>query len=84
MKNLILHNWAVKITSLVLAITLWYLIKKNVETTPLPSNQMPVVQFLPAPQASGETPDSIAPATAPVKSATPEKKKDHAKQQNNH
>src|SRR5947208_12233423 len=34
MKKLILKNWQAKIISLLLATTLWYLIKKNVATTP--------------------------------------------------
>ena len=34
MKKLILNNWRAKLTSLLLATTLWYLIKKNVATTP--------------------------------------------------
>lgn len=38
MKKLILNNWRAKLTSLLLAIALWYLIKKNVTTTPLPSD----------------------------------------------
>jgi YbbR domain-containing protein len=37
MKRLILKNWRAKLISLLLATTLWYLIKKNVATTPLPS-----------------------------------------------
>src|SRR5712691_11395156 len=37
MKKLILKNWRAKLISLLLATTLWYLIKKNVATTPLPS-----------------------------------------------
>jgi YbbR domain-containing protein len=37
MKKLILKNWQAKIISLLLATTLWYLIKKNVATTPSPS-----------------------------------------------
>ena len=37
MKRLILKNWRAKLTSLLLATTLWYLIKKNVATTPSPS-----------------------------------------------
>ena len=31
MKTLILNNWVAKIASLVLASTLWFLIKKNIE-----------------------------------------------------
>jgi hypothetical protein len=31
MKNLILNNWVAKVASLVLASTLWFLIKKNIE-----------------------------------------------------
>jgi YbbR domain-containing protein len=34
MKKLILNNWQAKLISLLLATTLWYLIKKNVATTP--------------------------------------------------
>jgi hypothetical protein len=30
-KNLILNNWVAKVASLVLASTLWFLIKKNIE-----------------------------------------------------
>jgi YbbR domain-containing protein len=37
MKRLILKNWQAKLISLLLATTLWYLIKKNVATTPSPS-----------------------------------------------
>ena len=33
MRNLILHNWLAKILAFLLAITLWTVIKKNVETT---------------------------------------------------
>jgi YbbR domain-containing protein len=32
-KTLILKNWRAKLISLLLATTLWYLIKKNVATT---------------------------------------------------
>jgi YbbR domain-containing protein len=39
MKRLILNNWRAKLISLLLATTLWYLIKKNVATTDLPSEQ---------------------------------------------
>jgi YbbR domain-containing protein len=38
MKKLILNNWHAKLISLLLATTLWYLIKKNVATTPSPSD----------------------------------------------
>ena len=38
MKRLILKNWRAKLISLLLASTLWYLIKKNVATTPSPSD----------------------------------------------
>jgi YbbR domain-containing protein len=38
MKKLILNNWPAKLTSLLLATALWYLIKKNVATTPSPSD----------------------------------------------
>ena len=37
MKKLILNNWRAKLISLLLATTLWYLIKKNVATTSSPS-----------------------------------------------
>ena len=37
MKKLILNNWRAKLTSLLLATALWYLIKKNITTTPSPS-----------------------------------------------
>ena len=30
----LLRNWRAKLISLLLATTLWYLIKKNIETTP--------------------------------------------------
>src|SRR5438045_440423 len=40
MKKLILNNWRAKLTSLLLATTLWYLIKKNVATTPSPFDQL--------------------------------------------
>ena len=36
MKNLILNNWLAKCVSLVLAIVLWAVIKKNTETTRSP------------------------------------------------
>ena len=39
MKKLILNNWRAKLTSLLLATTLWYLIKKNVATTPSLSDE---------------------------------------------
>src|SRR5947209_19002388 len=39
MKKLILKNWRAKLISLLLATTLWYLIKKNVATTPSPSER---------------------------------------------
>jgi len=41
MKRLILKNWRAKLISLLLATTLWYLIKKNVATTPSPSDSTP-------------------------------------------
>ena len=34
MKNRILNNWLAKCVSLALAIVLWAVIKKNIETTP--------------------------------------------------
>jgi YbbR domain-containing protein len=37
MKRILLKNWQAKLISLLLATTLWYLIKKNVATTPSPS-----------------------------------------------
>jgi len=37
MKKLLLKNWHAKLISLILATALWYLIKKNVATTPSPS-----------------------------------------------
>ena len=42
MKKLILKNWRAKLISLLLATTLWYLIKKNVATTPSRSELRPV------------------------------------------
>jgi YbbR domain-containing protein len=39
MKRLILKNWRAKLISLLLATTLWYLIKKNVATTASPSER---------------------------------------------
>ena len=33
MKTLILNNWVAKVASLVLASTLWFLIKKNIEAS---------------------------------------------------
>jgi hypothetical protein len=35
----LLQNWRAKLISLLLATTVWYLIKKNVETTPSPSGK---------------------------------------------
>jgi hypothetical protein len=32
----LLNNWRAKLISLLLATTVWYLIKKNIETTPSP------------------------------------------------
>ena len=37
MNNLILNHWLAKLVSLALAVVLWAVIKKNIETTPLPS-----------------------------------------------
>jgi YbbR domain-containing protein len=41
MKKLILNNWRAKLISLLLATTLWYLIKKNVATTLSPFDNAP-------------------------------------------
>lgn len=43
MKNLFLNNWGAKLVSLVIATILWFLIKKNIDTTstsykPIPTN----------------------------------------------
>src|SRR5262245_15419325 len=48
MKKLILNNWRAKLTSLLLATALWYLIKKNVATTPSRSefNDRPAAEEL--------------------------------------
>ena len=35
----LLNNWRAKLISLLLATTVWYLIKKNIETTPAPSGK---------------------------------------------
>jgi YbbR domain-containing protein len=35
--RLTLNNWRAKLISLIVATMLWYLIKKNLETTPSPS-----------------------------------------------
>jgi hypothetical protein len=40
----LLQNWRAKLISLLLATTVWYLIKKNVETTPSPSGKSPMEQ----------------------------------------
>src|SRR5437588_5374722 len=37
--RLTLENWRAKLISLLLATTVWYLIKKNIETTPSPSGK---------------------------------------------
>ena len=42
MKNLILHNWGAKLVCLLIATTLWFLIKKNVETNLRPEPQRPI------------------------------------------
>jgi hypothetical protein len=34
MKAIILHNWKAKLSSLILGVALWYLIKQNVARTP--------------------------------------------------
>ena len=71
MKKLILNNWAVKVTSLVLAITLWYLIKKNVEPTPSLSDAMPIVQL--------QQPMQFQQVPPPAPIPTPAEKKEHAR-----
>ena len=38
--RLTLENWRVKLISLVLATTIWYLIKRNITTTPSPSETL--------------------------------------------
>ena len=35
----LLKNWRAKLISLLLATTVWYLIRKNIETTPSPSGR---------------------------------------------
>ncbi len=40
MKNLILNNWLAKILSLMLAIAVWFLIKKNVEGPAMPKGYL--------------------------------------------
>ena len=45
--RLTLENWRAKLVSLLLAIMVWYLIEKNVETTPSVSEKptrMPITQ----------------------------------------
>ena len=37
MKSLILNNWQSKLVSLVLAVVMWAVIRKSIETTSLPS-----------------------------------------------
>jgi hypothetical protein len=39
--RLTLENWRAKLISLLLAIMVWYLIKKNVATSPAPSERAP-------------------------------------------
>lgn len=39
MKKILLKNWRAKLISLLLATTLWYLIKKNVATGVSPSDE---------------------------------------------
>jgi hypothetical protein len=41
----LLRNWRAKLISLLLATTLWYLIKKNIETTPSPSGKSLTERF---------------------------------------
>ncbi len=86
MKKLILNNWAVKIGALILAFTLWFLIKKKVESaTPSPSS---IIQFQPTP---APTPprrpmpyiDFPTPVPTPEKTAKPSPTKSpHAKSNN--
>ena len=46
MKKLILNNWRAKLISLLLATTLWYLIKKNVATTLSPFDNAPEITLM--------------------------------------
>jgi len=69
MKDLILNNWMAKIMSLLLAITLWFLIKKNVETTLRLEPARPVMT--PQPRAMGEPAAGLEPTDKPVKRAIP-------------
>lgn len=43
MKRLFIHNWQIKILSIILAVIIWYLIKKNIPG--------PAYQQLPPPRA---------------------------------
>ena len=40
MKNLVLHNWAPKLMALMIATTLWFLIKKNIDS--MSTNYKPI------------------------------------------
>ena len=72
MKDLILHNWMAKIMSLLLAITLWFLIKKSVETTlrPEPSRVIlaPEIPKKEEPPAKQETTEKPVKRAIPVES----------------
>ena len=69
MKDLILNNWMAKIMSLLLAITLWFLIKKNVETTLRPEPSRVVVA--PEPPKKEVPPAKPESTEKPVKRAVP-------------
>jgi len=69
MKDLILNNWMAKIMSLLLALTLWFLIKKNVESVPRP--ELPRVVLVPETPKNEEPQAKPQPTEKPVKNATP-------------
>ena len=67
MKKLILNNWHAKLISLLLATTLWYLIKKNVATTPSPSEvrmRQPTTEVTGAAISAGNARDFLLPSGA--------------------
>ncbi len=35
MKRILLHNWKIKLTCLVLASAVWYVVRQNLDTTPV-------------------------------------------------